>query len=87
MIYNLITTEITTKDLNTLLIKNGFRVVYSTLGSAEILPLAWIIPSSIGAVISVSAFPMSIWSHAISNLLPSKDVEQVRLVITCLVAV
>src|SRR2546430_10936118 len=39
------------------------------------------------AVISVAAFPMAIWPHAMSYLRPSRAVALVRPVIACLVAV
>ena len=39
------------------------------------------------AVISVAALPMSIWPQAMSYFLPSSEVDLVRPVIACLVAV
>src|ERR1044072_4393746 len=39
------------------------------------------------AALSVAALPMSIWPHAMSYLRPSSDVDLVRPVIACLVAV
>jgi hypothetical protein len=39
------------------------------------------------AVMSVAALPMSIWPQAMSCLRPSSEVERVRPVIACLVAV
>src|SRR5437660_2975638 len=50
-------------------------------------PFACGTPLFILAVISVAAFPMSIWPHAMSYLRPSRDVALVRPVIACLVAV
>src|SRR5258708_74622 len=44
-------------------------------------------PLTIGRVISVAALPMSIWLHAMSYLRPSRDVDLVKPVIACFVAV
>src|SRR3954464_15742737 len=56
-------------------------------GSTAICPLACGTPFAIRAARSVAALPMSIWLHAMSYLRPSSDVDFVRPVIACFVAV
>src|SRR5689334_2690847 len=51
------------------------------------LPLACGTPLAMRAVRSVAALPMSIWPHAMSYFRPSSDVDLVRPVMACLVAV
>ena len=59
----------------------------SNVGSTFIEPSAWAVPDGIRAVMSVAALPMSIWPHAMLYLRPSSEVELVRPVTVCLVAV
>ena len=50
-------------------------------------PFACGTPFAIRVVISVAALPMSIWPHAMSYFRPSSEVDFVRPVTACLVAV
>ncbi len=59
----------------------------SIRGSTSISPFACMTPSTIAWVISVAALPMSIWPQAMSYLRPSRDVDLVKPVIACFVAV
>ena len=60
----------------------------SMVGSVKTAPWAWGSPALTAAASgAVSALPMSIWPQAISYLRPSNDVDLVRPVIPCLVAV
>ncbi len=59
----------------------------SMRGSGAILPSACGTPFTIRAVSSVAALPMSIWPQAMSYFRPSSEVDLVRPVIACLVAV
>src|SRR5205823_4808355 len=59
----------------------------SSRGSTAISPFACGTPWSMACVISVAALPMSIWPHAMSYLRPSSDVDLVKPVIACFVAV
>src|SRR5258708_1128420 len=59
----------------------------SMRGSGAIEPSACRMPCAIRSVISLAAFPMSICPHAMSYGRPSSDVDLVRPVIACLVAV
>ena len=52
-----------------------------------IRPSACGTPLAMRAVISVAALPMSIWPQAMSYSRPSSEVDLVRPVIACLVAV
>src|SRR5712671_2853197 len=56
-------------------------------GSTVIEPSAWGTPLVMRWVISVAALPMSIWPQAMSYLRPSSDVDLVKPVIACFVAV
>ena len=51
------------------------------------VPFACGTPFDIGAAISVAALPISICPHAMSYLRPSSDVDFVRPVMACFVAV
>ena len=55
--------------------------------TARTEPSACVTPAGMRAVISVPAFPMSIWPQAMSYGLPSSDVDLVRPVSACLLAV
>src|SRR5689334_19557512 len=57
------------------------------VGSGAMVPLACGTPDFIFSVSGVAAFPMSIWPQAMSYLRPSSDVDRVRPVIACFVAV
>ena len=57
------------------------------VGSGAIVPLACGTPLVIGAAISVSALPMSIWPQAMLNGRPSSDRDLVRPVMACFVTV
>src|SRR5216683_1160093 len=59
----------------------------SMRGSTSRSPFAWMTPLTMGSVISVAALPISIWPHAMSYLRPSRDVDLVKPVIACFVAV
>src|SRR5207245_4714265 len=65
------------------------RVTFSSSirGSTAMSPFACGTPFAIPCVISVAAFPMSIWPHAMSYLRQSSDVDLVKPVIACFVAV
>src|SRR5258706_316450 len=56
-------------------------------GSTIVSPFAWGTPLVMRSVIGVAALPMSIWLQAISCLRPSSEIDLVRPVIACLVAV
>src|SRR5262245_48522129 len=57
------------------------------VGSVAMDPLAWRTPRLILGVMSVAAFPISIWPHAMSYLRPSSVVGLVSPVMACLAAV
>src|SRR2546425_35808 len=59
----------------------------SIVGSAAMEPFGCGTPVFILAVSSVSALPMSIWPQAMSYFRPSREVDLVRPVMACLVAV
>ena len=59
----------------------------SIVGSIIVDPSAWGTPSFIRFVMSVAAFPMSIWPQAMLYFRPSRDVDFVSPVIACLVDV
>src|SRR5437773_10608928 len=59
----------------------------SMRGSTAISPFACGTPLTIPCVISVAALPMSIWPQAMSYLRPSSEVDLVKPVIACFVAV
>jgi len=61
--------------------------VGSILGSGRIDPSTCGTPASIRAVMSVAALSMSICPQAMSYFRPSSDVDLVRPVIACFVAV
>src|SRR5437867_12841519 len=56
-------------------------------GSTAISPFACGTPLTMPCVISVAALPMSIWPQAMSYLRPSSEVDLVKPVIACFVAV
>jgi len=51
------------------------------------VPSACGTPWLIRSVISVAALPMSIWPQAMPDFRPSREIDLVRPVIACLVAV
>ncbi len=59
----------------------------SIRSSTAVEPSAWGTPLVIRSVIGVAALPMSIWPQAMLYLRPSSEVDLVRPVMACLVAV
>src|SRR5207244_9097414 len=59
----------------------------SSRGPTALSPFACGTPSTLRCVISVAALPMSIWPQAMSYLRQSRDVDFVKPVIACFVAV
>jgi len=59
----------------------------SMRGSTNMFPFACGTPAVIRCVISVAAFPISIWLHTMSQARPSREIDLVSPVIACLVAV
>src|ERR1700712_3193897 len=59
----------------------------SSIASAAIVPLACLTPLAMRAAISVTALPMSSWPQAMSYARPSSEIDLVRPVTACLVAV
>src|SRR3990172_2214844 len=81
---------------NCTLASSGRLAIYTTdratcctsiVGSTSTDPLACSTPLLILAVSSVAALPMSIWPQAMSYFRPSSEVDLVRPVIACFVAV
>src|SRR5580658_2934713 len=82
--------------MNSTFASSGRLAMYSTAsatwrtsmrGSTKIEPFACGTPLDIRSVISVAAFPISIWPQAILKLRPSSEMLRVSPVMACLVAV